>query len=243
MKKRLLCLLTVMVLSLSATMNVCAAGVPTVKFDGSKTLTTELDGEAFDDTFKGMLPGESRTQSIQLENTFDKAVDFYMNVKVLKAFEDLEKAAGAAYSVKLAVTKGDATTVIYGTGDDAATIGGVDGKGLYSLNGSLNDSFLVATLAKGETAKIEFSIAIDGVSFNNNYNGADVKECVSQFEFYATYDDQEVVVPSQPESSVLDGVFGNTGDTTNLIFLGAIFLIAAAGIIVLVVLKRREHND
>ena len=249
MKKRLLCLVTLMVLLISTSMTAFAKDIPTITFDGGKTLENGLESADFEDTFKGMLPGEERTQSIVLKNTDKNTVDYYMSMKILKAFEDFEQAAGAAYSVKLSVAQGEKETLIYGTGVDATTIGGVDGKGLYDLNGSLNDSFLVATLATGESATVKLSIAIDGESFGNGYNmvRSDVKEFqgITEFQFFVSYDD-EVVATNESASQgtgVLGAEYGKTGDVSPItiyVIIGAVALIV---ILAAVVVRRRAKND
>ena len=119
MKKRLFVLCMLCILMLSLPMVVCAEDTPKATFNGSKEIQYNYDDTAnFGDGFVDMMPGETRSQDIILENTSDKTVDFYMRTETLKTFEEVKKTSGAAYQVMLTVTDPEGTRVIYGGSEE-----------------------------------------------------------------------------------------------------------------------------
>ena len=200
MRKRMLVL--GMVLSLLFGMSVTAYGadLPTATFDGSDEIKYNYsDLENFGSAFSDMLPGEERSQEIVLKNTGSQAAEFYMQTEVLRAFEEAG-AQGAAYTVSLSLEKDGEAIVIYG-GETGATVGGADGRGLYDLNGQMNEWVRVADLQPGKSASLFMTVLLDGESATNDYMGA---EGTLQFEFRAGYDDTppETVEQRQPDTVI-----------------------------------------
>ena len=244
MKKKIIALACAMVLLLGMTSTVYAAD-SSVKYLGNNNFETNFAANGFMDTFSGMLPGDSREESVVLTNTSDKTVDFYMNTKVAKAFEDIEGiAGGAAYSVKLSVVKNGEETVVYGNGENAAVIGGNE-SGLNVLDSSLSDNLMVATLAKGESATVKLSIALEGESFGIDYNAAnqDFERVTGELDFEFFVVEQEFnssLVPNNLSAS-MGGI--TTGDYAPIATLITILAAAAAVIVVCVVVKGRRKNE
>lgn len=168
----------------------------TVTFDGSRELKySGFEEEGFGSVFQGMLPGEERTLKIRLQNTSDKDVDFFMDTQILKSLQ--EAADNASYYVKLEVLQDGASTVVLGSGEEAAVIGGASAEGsagagnqgLKELNDTLNGYRMVASLAKGGTADVSLDIQLDGESGDNSYQN---QMGVMQFQFQASYNEPEV---------------------------------------------------
>ena len=101
MKKRIVGLCMTLSVVMGMSMGVYAADTPTATFDGSSEIKYNYnDTTNFGDAFEGMLPGDERTQEIILRNTYEKPVDFYMEVEVIKALEEASEASGAAYRAR-----------------------------------------------------------------------------------------------------------------------------------------------
>ena len=106
MKKLMTVFCMILTMVFGTSMGVFAAETPTVTFDGSEELKYNYsDTTNFGDAFVGILPGDEKTQEIILENTSDRAMDFYMEVEVLRALEEATQASNAAYPISLSVTQ------------------------------------------------------------------------------------------------------------------------------------------
>ena len=221
----------------------CFAAEPTgtATYDGSKlTVSGDMSG------FSGMVPGLPKSGSIQLKNASDKTANFYMETEVLKTL--INATAGqkdTAYTVSLSC--GD--TVLYGydpaTGATGSLIGGYQSEGLEELNDKLTEPQLVATLAPGETADVNFSITPDARSTDNDYQLSD-----GMVEFRFLVADVEPIVNTQTVTQSGEDVVvtqtryvveaAKTGDT-NLIYVAAGVLVLA--LVVLFVTKKKKKED
>lgn len=248
MKKRVfvLCMLCILVLSLP--MVVCAADTPKATFDGSKEIQYNYDDTTnFGDGFVNMMPGETRSQDIILENTSDKTVDFYMKTETLKTFEEVKKTSGAAYQVMLTVTDSEGTRVIYGgSEEDGSSRIGADEEGLGNLNGNISEWFKVVTLNQKQQATVTLQVSLDGESHDNSYQAA---EGTFQFEFKAGYDDVKNVVTiyEQLEDVVVNQIVYadsvKTGDNSALFQLIGGIGVCAVFLMMLLILKRRAKGE
>ena len=248
MKKRIkfLCILCIAMLSLP--MTVCAEETPKATFDGTNELKYNYDDTAnFGDGFVNMMPGETRSQEIILENTSNKTVDFYMKTEILKTFEEVKKTSGAAYQVMLTITNPNGTGVIYGgSEEDGSGRIGADDQGLGNLNDSMGDWYMVATLEPTEEAVITLSVSLDGESHTNSYQSA---EGTFQFEFKAGYDDRQTVftIYEQLEDTIIEQIIYSdvvkTGDNamSSLWMLG--IGLCGACLLVLIIIKKSEKGE
>lgn len=269
MKKRIVGLCMTLSVVMGMSMGVYAADTPTATFDGSSEIKYNYnDTTNFGDAFEGMLPGDERTQEIILRNTYEKPVDFYMEVEVIKALEEASEASGAAYTFSLTVTEdGGEPQVIYGgDGEDSAWIGGEDSEnGLGDVNEVLEEyganGIKVATLDQGEEAVIALSVMLDGITGGNTYQAVDG---TFQFAFHASYDtnvpdpitetiqgedtivtetvkgEDRVIV--QEGSSFVERV--KTGDPAAILpLIGAMALCAAVICMILVGKKKKEQEE
>lgn len=194
MKKKLMSLILACVVAAGMSLTAFAAGsydAADVTFNGSElTMHTKQTG-----AFENMLPGEQRTETIELKNTSSGTAIYYMDAAVLKALEarDAKQTVAAnkttAYTYEMTVQDYDksgsasgAASTIYST-----TAGGTNSAGMSILNEDLNGSenvystsgdtatkntnwVAVAQLAAGESATISFSMKLDGAATQNEYN-------------------------------------------------------------------------
>ncbi|MCI8401422.1 MAG: LPXTG cell wall anchor domain-containing protein [Lachnospiraceae bacterium] len=173
--------------------------VPEVIFDGTQEIRYEnYDSSAnFGTKFQNMLPSEERVQEILLKNESERTVDFFMDTEILESLQQV--ADDASYHVKLEVVRGSESTVIFGAGAQAVTVGGTSGEGravqdgnqgLKELNDTLSGYRMVTTLGRGEEAVVRLSITLDGETGSNSYQAQTGQ---IQFRFQVGYNEPEVV--------------------------------------------------
>lgn len=263
MKKSILALgIAFTVLSMNV-MPAQAAGDATVSFTEDNKLEysnviTDGSNVNLGSAFEGVAPGETRSQTITVQNNNSKTADFYMSAEAVEALErNTATAKGAGYEIKLTAgdtTLYDSTVGGYGAGSEsAASTTGIEG-----MNSALEDYILIATLANGETTEVVLTITFDGEAMDNttaiDYSWA---EGQLAFEFKAGYEDPtgtttvyktvtqkgqtkyvknlvEIFEEAVPLSAVA------TGDAS-LIGVGVVVLLA--GILLVVIGKRKKVEE
>ncbi len=118
-----------------------------------------------------LLPGDSVTISLNLENRSGQSSEWYMTNKVLSSLEDhSDEARGGAYAYRLSYTGQDSQETVF---FDSATIGGdrnsAAGMGLHEAVEGMGDYFKLGTLAAGEKGTVTLSVALDGETQGNDY--------------------------------------------------------------------------
>ena len=195
MKKSIITVLLTAALLTAPAAGVRAQGEPTVAFTADNRLeysnVTEENGTVnLGDAFQNVAPGETRSQTIRIENHNRRTADFYMSAETVKALEEnTASAKGAGYEMKL--TAGN--TVLYDSslgGYKGGDEGTASTAGIGEMNGVLKDYILIATLAKGAYTDVVFSITFDGEAMDNTAS-ADYSRTYGQiaFDFKAGYED------------------------------------------------------
>jgi hypothetical protein len=192
MKKKIMGLILAAAAACSLCLPAFAAGkvynAAAVTFNGTDLIMKTDETNAF----ANILPGDDRTEQITLSNQGSGTVIYYMDASVLSALEasdavQVNKITAYTYDMSVqAYTKAGAAngspTVIYST-----TAGGINSAGMNILNEDLNGTETVTTttngtttksnnwvavaqLDPGESAKITFSMRLDGAATQNEYN-------------------------------------------------------------------------
>lgn len=260
MKKSILALGMVLTILSMNIIQVQAAGEATVSFtEDNKLEYSNVSVEGNDvnlgSAFEGVVPGETRSQTIIIQNNNERTADFYMSAKVIEALESNSTAArGAGYEIKL--TTGD--TVLYDSqvgGYAAGNEESASTAGINNMNSALEDYILIATLKNGETTDVVLSITFDGEAMDNT-TAIDYSWSEGQlaFEFKAGYEDPtgtqivykpvtkkeetkyvtnlvEIIENQIPLSAV------ETGDTS---MIGAGVVVLLAGVVLVVIGKRKR---
>jgi len=140
-----------------------------VTFNGN-ALVSNFSTGTFQEELHGMQPGDDANFVINLNNQYSTPVDWYMENKVIKSFEDQTTATNGAYSYELTYypAAGD-PKVLYTSrtvgGDD--TVGGI---GLHEATTALGDEYLyLDRIATGGNSRIVLNVALDGETQINNY--------------------------------------------------------------------------
>ena len=190
MKKRLFCVLLVLVLFSSLSFNAYAEDPPirvgqgwSVVFNTSNRLVNDPADMSLSTALSGMQPGDTMVLSIPIRNQNPNTVDWYMWNFVQKTLEELNPgltASQGGYSYKLSYT-GDGTRVYDTAGNELRTVELYDSdkvggdqqittrKGLKEATSNLEDYFYLATLAQGQGGQVDLTVHLDGESQDNNY--------------------------------------------------------------------------
>lgn len=116
-----------------------------------------------------LLPGDSVTIGLTLENQDQKSTDWYMTNEVISSLEDSQEAAsGGAYTYILTYTDsaGEVTT-LYSSENVGGEKNTASGEGLHET--ALNDFFYLDRLDSGKSGKVSLTIALDGETNGNGY--------------------------------------------------------------------------
>ncbi len=117
----------------------------------------------------GLLPGDSVTIGVTLENQDKRGTDWYMTNEVLSSLEDSQEAAsGGAYTYILTYTDsaGEVTT-LYSSDSVGGERNSPSGEGLHEA--SQEDYFYLDRLDSGKNGRVSLTVALDGETNGNGY--------------------------------------------------------------------------
>lgn len=247
MKKKILCLVMMMVLVFSLSTTALAedyrgtAGWQ-VSFDGKKMNTNFASADMTKDVLS-ILPGDSITLEIALENVADKKTDWYMTNEVLQTLEDSNSSAqGGAYTYILTyLDPAGKETVLYSSevvgGDTAARA--QQEQGLHQASDRLEDFFYLDRLEKGEKSSVRLYVQLDGETQGNAYQDTLAKLQMN----FAVEPIHEGTITTYVEKEVIVYTPGiNTGDNNPVVLLSAAALVSGLALLILAVVKMRKRN-
>ena len=248
MKKKILCLVMMLVLVFSLSTTALAEDYQgtagwKVSFDGKKMNTNFASADMTKDVL-AILPGDSITLEIGLENAVDKKTDWYMTNEVLQTLEDSNNTAqGGAYTYILTyLDPAGQETILY----SSEVVGGESlvradqEEGLHQASSGLENFFYLDRLEKGEKATIRLYVKLDGETQGNAYQDTLAKlqmnfavEPIND-ETITTYVEKEVIVYTP-------GV--NTGDNNPVVLLSVAALVSGLAILLLAVVIMRKRRQ
>ena len=210
MKKKLVSLLLSCVL-----LCCCAFGAHAESVQGKAGMKVTFDGKAMKTNYKlsdltktavNLLPGDSATFELRLENTSDTTAAMYMSNAVAKSMEE----KGGVYTYDLRYLGDDGTeTVVF----DSISVGGEGAQSLVEavepLDGKSGDRyFFLGNQSSGSGGTVRMTIALDGETQGNDYQDAlaDLR-----MNFAAVEAPNGSTGPSTPSNSGDNG--GNGGDS------------------------------
>ncbi len=135
-----------------------------VEFAGDE-MKSSFSSSDIADAVYGLQPGDSVTVRIDLKNTSDRNVDWYMNNRVLSSLEDSsETAKGGAYTYELSYTDGTGTLTTLFSSDSV-----VSDRGLHAAVSGLEDYFYLSRLGQNQSGYVTLTVALDGETQGNSY--------------------------------------------------------------------------
>lgn len=136
---------------------------------GDKGMESEFHDSTVRQEIGNLLPGDSVTIRLKLENQKAQSTDWYMTSQVLESLEDSSsEASGGAYTYELVYTNDatEASTVLY----SSQSIGGGNSReGLHELSSAMDGYFYLDRLEAGETGRLALTIALDPETVGNTY--------------------------------------------------------------------------
>ena len=248
MKKKLFSLLLAVMMLLSMTTAVWADSLTGgsgwyVSFTGVNPLDTNFSGSEMSEKASNIQPGDDITFTIDVKNEKSgSTVNYYLKNDIIKSFET-SAANGGLYTYELSyVTSTGESKVFYSN----AAVGGTGSEGLMVADASLDEYFLIDTIAAGKGGKLTLKVALDGETQGNAYQDTMAQLQLNfQVEEVTQNSTTTVVTTTTPKrQTIYTTTPVKTGDlTTTLPF---IITFAAAGIVVLIlaiVLVKRRRSE
>lgn len=177
MKKRTaICVIAMLLLTMSG-----AATVHAESYQGKDTWKVAFDGERMNSNFgnsslsddlpREFQPGDDVTFSIALENTAEKATDWYMTNEVLTTLEDSQKAAsGGNYTYRLTYTDSlGGQRTLYDSESVGGEKEGAKSEGLHEATDSLEEFLYLDRLEAGQRGAVSLYVKVDGETQGNDY--------------------------------------------------------------------------
>ena len=171
--------------------------------------------------------------------TKEEVVEFLSGLSVLevadlvKTLEENSDASGSAYEYRLTYTNpsGQVSTLY-----DSEVVGGDEGNGLADATNALEDYIGLGQLSKGQTAKVELRVALDGETEGNAY-----------FDTLARLKLKFAVEPEPEPTRRTERRTVQTGDETRsrlfpLYVIMAVSGVALAGLATYGVIERRKEK-
>lgn len=176
MRKRILCLLMMLVLLMGPTLTVNAehyygADNWAVYFDGDKMISNFTDAE-MSETVREIQPGDDVLFQVHLKNQHTGGTDWYMTNEVISTLEEsVNVAEGGAYSYLLKYTDADGKEIVL---YDSEVVGGeedtaLEGEGLHQATNALEEYYYLDRLNAGETGLVTLFVALEGETQGNDY--------------------------------------------------------------------------
>ena len=177
-----------------------------VTYTSDGKMTDNYSASEYVDAVSGLQPGDDITFAITLSHENDSNADWYIANDVVKTLEENSEASGSAYEYRLTYTNpsGQVSTLY-----DSEVVGGDEGNGLADATNALEDYIGLGQLSKGQTAKVELRVALDGETEGNAYF-----DTLAQLKMKFA-----VELPTKASSSSTSSTHRSTvqtGDDTNL---------------------------
>ena len=204
-----------------------------VTYTSDGKMTDNYSASEYVDAVSGLQPGDDITFAITLSHENDSNADWYIANDVVKTLEENSGASGSAYEYRLTYTNpsGQVSTLY-----DSEVVGGDEGNGLADATNALEDYIGLGQLSKGQTAKVELRVALDGETEGNAY-----------FDTLARLKLKFAVEPEPEPTRRTERRTVQTGDETRsrlfpLYVIMAVSGVALAGLATYGVIERRKEK-
>lgn len=233
MKKKILCLAMMAMMVVGTTMTANAED-----FKGSQTWLANFTGEKIESNFTSaaiadeilqILPGDTITLEVSIQNSFEDETDWYMTNEVLKTLEESKDVAeGGAYTYILSYEGSDGTVKELYNSDTVGGEGNVtaDLEGLHQATDSLKDYFFLERLDKSEKGTVKLFVKLDGETQGNDYQDTLAR---LQMNFAV----EKVAGP----------IVVQTGDATNMMMYAGMAFVAGVALFFVAFLNSRRNRE
>lgn len=234
MKKRILCLVMAVFMTVGTSMTAYAEKIQgnqnwVVSFDGKKMNSNFSSAEMNAEVYK-LLPGDSMELQVGIKNTSEGETDWYMTNEIIQSLEESQSAAdGGAYTYRLTyVDHAQKETVLFSSDKVGGEGFGAAGEGLEQATNAMEDYFYLDRLGNGQSGSVHLTVALDGETQGNGYQDTLAKLqmnfAVEKVEKAVEYKPGDPVKKTEVKQVVKSGP--KTGDSTPLIALCTLTLIS-----------------
>lgn len=230
MKKKWMCLVMMLLLTLGSGVTVHADVIPTdrddykVEYTGGDLISNFSSDELAND-IRELQPGDIVIISIELVNSSKNTVDWFMSKEIMESLEDGREASGGGYNSRLVYKSSNGEErLLYSLELGGETEEG-EPEGLHQLPAyypSEGEFFFLERLESGAGSRLELTFELDGESQGNAYLAT-----LAQMQMKFAVEDLGAEAPSEPTYSV------KTGDTENPLIWAVAAL--ASGLVILLV--------
>ena len=206
----------------------------TYSYDGNN-INNSKAAASIDKEIGGLQPGDEMTFTFTYQNDSDVTTEWYLENSVVKTLEEASDAENGGYTYELInYGKKEGEVPIFRSnavaGDEDANPDG-ENIGLKSATDATEEWLYIDTLEPGQSGSTTLTVALDGESQANNYEGTDGQLRIN----YA------VAEAAQEDVIVYKSV--NTGDSTNIALMAAVFLGALALLILTFLSYKKDRKD
>lgn len=204
--------------------------------EAEKMVDNYSEKEWADDMYQ-LQPGDDATFTVTLKHEHGTKADWYMSNEVIKSLEDARTSYAtdandpkdSAYEYLLTYTGANGKErTLY----DSKTVGGDNAEGLNEATEALEDFFYLDTLSKGQTAKVNLKVSLDGETEGNDYF-----DTLAQLKMKFAVELQPDT-PDTPRRKIV-----RTGDETNLLPFYLAMVVSGTLLAVLAVQGIRERKS
>lgn len=177
MKKKMFCLALLVGLLVSGSMTAYATESKdightskggTAEYTAAGKLHDDFVVEGgINDTISAMQPGDTVVIDVDLKNNNGALAHWYIKNEIAQSMRDKD-AQGGAYTYKLSyIDPVGKSTVLY----DSFVSGSEGLRGVDSMLSGESDYFYLGEIASGKSGKIQLTVALDGETLGNAYQG------------------------------------------------------------------------
>ncbi|MCI9129621.1 MAG: LPXTG cell wall anchor domain-containing protein [Eggerthellaceae bacterium] len=207
--------------------------------DGKMTSDHAAQKAAIDEALSSLLPGDTFSLDVKLENQNSARTGWYMSADVLDTLEKADNSAsGGAYKYKLLYNSNE----IYSSDN----VGGTGSMGFKEIANATGEWFWLGYIDSGQSGNVSLQMSLDGETQNNDYMNT-VGTLGMQFavEFNDGGGKRVVVEGDEVTPQQQGNPMPQTGDTmgTALMLLAAGAAAAGAGAFAISRRKASKRSD
>ncbi len=230
--KKIISFLLALCLCLGTTSTVFAADSGLVRVDNDGNVqVSDFDLEEF----RGMAPGDIRTEKILIRNDYDKDMNFYVTLDTIESLERTNEAAGGSYEFDMSVGKqyDAAVSLLKKATGGYDSSGNASSTGLEEIDELSEEGEFLVRLAPGEETGLFLTLEIYGEGNDREGYANAVGQLSFTFAAKQAYDNPTIlkrihnIVTTNPISKYV-----MTGDNASYVIFAGVLL---AGVVVIIV--------
>lgn len=140
-----------------------------VNFSSDGKMVSNFEQDKYFTYLDELQPGDTLNMQIQLQNDYNKTVDWYMTNQVLESLETNSQAAGGGYTYVLSYSGPGGTGTLFSSERVGGEVSPAGREGMREATANLEDYFYLDTVAPGEKGYVTLKVSLDGETQGNDY--------------------------------------------------------------------------